>query len=107
MADINRGRVTVVLGDGWKHHARFVPSGFEPLGLVTRKNLTQSLARGPDGEYYAFGTGTPEQLRKQKVEGAIAAIKTGMRPLSQAERMKANAERRAAHQQDTNRTRFA
>lgn len=70
----NKGPVSVNLGDAWRNHARVVPVGFTPLGTVTRKGLTQSLARDSAGDYWAFGTGTPEKLVKLKVQSAIAAL---------------------------------
>jgi hypothetical protein len=97
--NLNRSRFSLQLGDGWKTHARVIPVGFEPIGLITRKGLTQSIALASDGEYYAFGTGKPELMPKHKVQMCIAEIKTGIKRPNQAERMKAKAERKAAHEE--------
>ena len=83
----NKGRVSAQLGDGWKQHARIVPLGITPIGLVTRKELTQSLGVDANGDYWAFGTGSPELLPRFKVQSAIAAHESGVVPLSQADRM--------------------
>ena len=76
--NLNKGPLSVTLGDGWKTHVRIVPDGLRPLGLVTRKGLTQSLGVDQSGEYWAFGTGRPEPLPRQKVQGALAQLATGM-----------------------------
>jgi hypothetical protein len=76
--NLNRGRLSVSLGDGWRNHARMIPAGITPIGLVTRKGLTHSLGIDASGDYWAFGTGKPEKLVRLKVQSAIAAIKTGM-----------------------------
>ena len=76
--NLNKGPLSIALGDGWKTRARNVPIWLRPLGLVTRKGLTQSLGVDQSGEYWAFGTGTPEPLPRQKVQGALAQLATGM-----------------------------
>lgn len=68
--------IRVHLGDEWRNHARMVPVGFTPLGTVTRRELVQAFARDRDGNYWAFGTGTPEPLPQAKMQRAIAAILT-------------------------------
>lgn len=74
----NKGPIGITLGDGWRQHARMVPVGITPIGLVTRKDLTQSLGVDASGDYWAFGTGRPELLPRAKMERIIAKLKTGM-----------------------------
>lgn len=73
--NLNRS-IRVHLGDEWRNYARMVPVGFTPLGTVTRKTLVQAFARDQEGNYWAFGTGTPEPLPQAKMQRSIAAILT-------------------------------
>lgn len=83
MSNVNRGRLSVTLGQC----AYRVP-GLQTIGTVTRKGQTLGLAVDPLGEYFAIGDGKPQLLPKIKVQSAIAALKTGMGAMSQEERMK-------------------
>jgi hypothetical protein len=79
-ANLNRS-IRVHLGDEWRSYARMIPVGFTPLGTVTRKTLVQAFARDQNGEYWAFGTGTPELLPQAKMQRSIAAILTKLDPI--------------------------
>ena len=79
-ANLNRS-IRVHLGEEWRNYARMVPVGFTPLGTVTRKTLVQAFARDQEGNYWAFGTGTPELLPQAKMQRSIAAILTKLDPI--------------------------
>ena len=72
--NLNKGALRVDLGPHWLTLAPTVPHGIRPLGLVTRKGVTQALGVDQDGAYWAFGNGPIDLLPAQKVAGALAAL---------------------------------
>ena len=84
MANLNRGRLSVTLGNSTER-----AHGLETLGTVTRKGKTHALGVDQWGAYFAFGQSVkPELLPAAKVQAALAAAHTGIANPSQAERMR-------------------
>ena len=72
--NLNKGALRVELTPAWRSVAPTVPHGLTPLGLVTRKGVTQALGVDDAGAYWAFGNGPIDLLPAQKVAGALAAL---------------------------------
>lgn len=87
MMQIKRGRLSVTLGDCAQRFA-----GLETLGTVTHQETRYALATDNAGSYFSIdAAGIRASLNPVKVQGAIAETVTGVKQLSQADRMALNA----------------
>lgn len=78
-ANKNRSVRVLTLGENWREFARMKPEGMDGLGTVQRAGSIHAFGRDQSGQYWIFGDGRPEQLPTEKIERAIASIKTGMK----------------------------
>jgi len=79
IAHINRGRLTVEVGDKWRLYTNTIPEGAEAIGVVSRGELgdTGALVKLSSGNYVQINAGVLRNLDGRKV---AAALGTAGRP---------------------------
>jgi hypothetical protein len=73
-SNLNRGPVSVTLGDGWREYVPHAPDGWVMLGTVHRKrDHVGALVRSPRGELFCMRGASVERLVQDRAEAALAS----------------------------------
>ena len=80
MGSINRGRLSVTLGDGWRLYSNTIPPGSRALGVIARDGDQSDvgvLILTGAGIYAQCNAGELRSLPQSKVAAALSKARTG------------------------------